>query len=135
MRRRKNKNDNFRLFHPDEHVFQIFVQPDGKALVVEYTVLTSTLNSLILVPLGNPLKVGGKVVEFDRTTGMPPTYRPDEVDGMFAEYLHRVEFFSPTRIYFPMSLRDLSAFISRLVHLVKLWRTVRRRARRLLRSQ
>ena len=113
-------------FKPNDKIYQIFLQKDATAIVIESTVVDVTPESITYIPLGNIPDVSGKVITDTLKGGIPTPYSADEIDLMFSEFMHRTYGIGKGP-FFQMTPKDLEHKIELLQDLLKKWKRIVRR--------
>ena len=117
-------------FKTNDRIYQIFLNRDATAIVVESTVVDVTPDSITYIPLGNIPEVSGKLITNTLKDGIPTPYAPDEIDIMFSEFVHRVHEHGRGP-FFLMKPKDLQTKIALLQDLLKTWKRTLRHQKRL----
>lgn len=112
---------------PNEIVWQIFVGPNGIPHVFKMSVISSDENSLVVVPLGEVGEFSHQIVTYDEKSGIPRTYRSNEINKMFGEYLYNIEGWQRSGM-FATTPKELEAEIAKFGSILELWKQTRRRA-------
>ncbi len=114
-------------FIPGELVTQIFVGAKATPVVITYNVIDSTLTSLVLKPIGNHPDVGDDIITFTNKKGIPQTYRQNDYDRMFVDYLRNTERLPGAIMKADFNQKDLDRQIASLKKISELWTEIRRK--------
>jgi hypothetical protein len=114
-------------FIPGELVTQIFVGARATPVVITYNVIDSTPTSLVLKPIGNHLGVGDDIITFTCKKGIPLTYRQNDYDRMFVDYLRNTERLPGAIMKADFNQKDLDRQIASLKKISDLWTEIRRK--------
>lgn len=114
-------------FVPGELVTQIFVGARATPIVITYNVIDSTPTSLVLKPIGNHPDVGDDIITFTNKKGIPQTYRQNDYDRMFVDYLRNTERLPRAIMKADFNQKDLDRQIASLKKISELWMEIRRK--------
>lgn len=114
-------------FIPGELVTQIFVGARATPVVITYNVIDSTPTSLVLKPIGNHPGVGDDIITFTCKKGIPLTYRQNDYDRMFVDYLRNTERLPGAIMKADFNQKDLDRQIASLKKISDLWTEIRRK--------
>jgi hypothetical protein len=114
-------------FVPGELVTQIFVGARATPVVITYNVIDSTPTSLVLKPIGNHSGVGDDIITFTCKKGIPLTYRQNDYDRMFVDYLRNTERLPGAIMKADFNQKDLDRQIASLKKISDLWTEIRRK--------
>lgn len=114
-------------FVPGELVTQIFVGARATPIVITYNVIDSTPTSLVLKPIGNHPDVGDDIITFTNKKGIPQTYRQNDYDRMFVDYLRNTERLPGAIMKADFNQKDLDRQIASLKKISELWMEIRRK--------
>ena len=114
-------------FVPGELVTQIFVGARATPVVITYNVIDSTPTSLVLKPIGNHPGVGDDIITFICKKGIPLTYRQNDYDRMFVDYLRNTERLPGAIMKADFNQKDLDRQIASLKKIYDLWTEIRRK--------
>ena len=111
---------------PNEIVWQIFIGSDGLPHVFKLSVVESNAERLVVIPLGDVGELSGKIVTYEDKDGIPRTYRTDEINRMFADYLANIQGWDRAKMIVTAP-KDLEDEIQNLTKILELWKQTRRR--------
>lgn len=114
-------------FVPGELVTQIFLGARAAPVVITYNVIDSTPTSLVLKPIGNHPDVGDDIITFTNKKGIPQTYRQNDYDRMFVDYLRNTERLPGAIMKADFNQKDLDRQIASLKKISELWMEIRRK--------
>lgn len=114
-------------FVPGELVTQIFLGARATPVVITYNVIDSTPTSLVLKPIGNHPDVGDDIITFTNKKGIPQTYRQNDYDRMFVDYLRNTERLPRAIMKADFNQKDLDRQIASLKKISELWMEIRRK--------
>lgn len=114
-------------FVPGELVTQIFLGARATPVVITYNVIDSTPTSLVLKPIGNHPDVGDDIITFTNKKGIPQTYRQNDYDRMFVDYLRNTERLPGAIMKADFNQKDLDRQIASLKKISELWMEIRRK--------